>query len=206
MNAVDTKPNWAPKPYTQGQADLIKTMMAERGISTATLLKVFPSRPATFADGSKVVGWLKGLPLADKKCSACGEPKGQLAHPCGLMPKPSQPTAPQAWDDITDGNYALPYNGKTHFYRVSRREGKGKWAGRTFVNVQERASDELYRVPFKRGLAIMHSIREYGVEASHKLFSEVMDQCWHCTKSIGDEDNPYKVHGLGPVCGPKIMG
>jgi hypothetical protein len=33
-----------------------------------------------------------------------------------------------------------------------------------------------------------------------------MDSCWHCFKDIGDETNPYKPHGLGPVCGPKVMG
>lgn len=184
MNASDTKPSWAPRPYTQNQANLIKTMMAERGITTETLVKVFPERPKYEADARKVIEWLKGIEVA-----------------------PSQPSSPQAnWDDITDGNYALPYNGKTHFYRVTRRDGKGKWVGRTFVNVQERASDELYRVPFKRGLAIMHSIREYGVKESHLLFSTELGQCWHCLKGLTDENNPYKPHGLGPVCGPKIMG
>lgn len=116
-------------------------------------------------------------------------------------------STPLNWDDITDGNYALPYQGKTHFYRVSRKEGKGKWAGRTFVNVQERASDELFKIEDrKRQVAILFSIREFGPAASHLLFSEVMDSCWHCLRSIGDETNPYKPYGLGPVCGPKVMG
>ena len=186
-NAQDTKPNWAPKPYSQNQANLITKLVAEKGISKETFLAQFPARPETFEDGSKIISWLYEQSKAN----------------------PSQPSSPQVnnWDDITDGNYALPYKGKTHFYRVSRKEGKGKWVGRTFVNVQERASDELYRIEDrKRQTAILHSIREYGVEESHLLFSQVMDKCWHCLKSIGDETNPYKVHGLGPVCGPNIMG
>lgn len=188
--AADKRPTWQPRPYTQNQADLIKLMMSERDITAEQLFAVFPERPTTFDEGSKVIGWLKA------------QTKTVAASPA------STPQAkPNTWDDVTDGNYALPYNGKTHFYRVSRKEGKGKWAGRTFVKVQERASDSLYEIEGRsRQLAILHSIREYGVEASHKLFAEVMEQCWHCTKSIGDETNPYKPHGLGPVCGPKVMG
>jgi hypothetical protein len=189
--ARDSRPSWEVRPYSPGQNELIKNMMAERSITPAMLLKVFPTRPATFADGRKVIEWLKG----------------QAKAVSGTPSQPSAPQAPNTWEDITDGNYALPYNGKTHFYRVSRKAGKGKYEGRTFVNVQERASDMLFRIDNRaRQVAILHSIREYGAEASHLLFAEVMDSCWHCFKDIGDETNPYKPHGLGPVCGPKVMG
>lgn len=158
-------------------------------ISLQELTAAFPNRPVTSEDTTAIVQWM----VARRR---------EMTS----TPTPSSPQGQPNWDDITDGNYALPYNGKVHFYRVSRREGKGKWAGRTFINVQERASDDLYRVPFKTGLAIMYRIREYGVEASHLLFSTELGQCWHCLKSLTDDTNPYKQYGLGPVCGPKIMG
>jgi hypothetical protein len=112
------------------------------------------------------------------------------------------------YDDITNGNYAYERDGKTHFYRISRSEGKGQYAGRTFLNIQERASGELFNVrgawPVRR--AILDAIRTAGVEASHVMYAERLGRCWHCNLALTDDDNPYKVHGLGPVCGPKVMG
>lgn len=111
--------------------------------------------------------------------------------------------------DITDGNYAIVREGKTHFYRVTRKAGKGQYAGRTFTNLQERASDSLFRVegPWPVRKAILNAIREAGVEASHLLYSSALSRCWHCNITLTDDrDNPYHAHGLGPVCGPKVMG
>lgn len=199
--AQDTRPEWA---LVNDAIKLIGRTMRQEGISPEAMRVAFPNRPKTMSECAKVAAWV-GIQIKAKTASVA----------------PTQPSSPQGsravkeqvkstmlnWDDITDGNYAFPYKGKTHFYRVSRREGKGKWAGRTFVNVQERASDELYRIDDrKRQTAILHSIREHGVTASHLLFSTEMGQCWHCLKSLTDETNPYKVHGLGPVCGPKVMG
>lgn len=206
--AQDSKPRWQPKPYTQGQADLIKTMMTERGITTDVLRTVFPSRPSSAADASKVIEWLKAQPRADQTCPYCGDPKGQLRHACRLMSqvKPIAKAAPN-WDDIPDGNYAYEYHGKTHFYRVSRKAGRGKYAGRTFVNVQERASSVLYPVDdYKQRAAILHSIRENGPEACGLLFAERLGKCRFCFEDLTDEDNPYKSRGAGPVCGPKRLG
>lgn len=107
--------------------------------------------------------------------------------------------------DICDGNYAYLYNGKTHFYRVTRVEGKGKWEGRTFINVQERASDELYKVyDYNMKKSILAEIRNQGIETSQKMFAERLGRCWRCGKTLTDEFNPYKSQGLGPDCGTKV--
>lgn len=120
---------------------------------------------------------------------------------------PSKP-AFDAYDDVTDGNYAIVRDGKTRFYRITRRQGKGQYAGRTFTNIQERVSEALFPVrgqwPVRK--AILDSIRTAGVVASHLLYSERLTRCWHCNILLTDDDNPYKPHGLGPVCGPKVMG
>jgi hypothetical protein len=109
-----------------------------------------------------------------------------------------------AYDDVPDGNYALDLNrDKTHFYRVSRKTRNG----RTYVNVQERASDELFKIyNWDQRKAVLEDIRAVGAEASRMMFSERLGRCWHCYISLTDENNPYKIHGLGPICGPKVMG
>ena len=186
--ARDTRPAWEPKPYTEKQAAFITKLMEVKGITPEALRSVFPSRPSSAADASKVLDWLRGLPYAEKKASS---------------PSKGAPN----WDDIPDGNYAFEYQGKTHFYRVSRKAGKGKYTGRTFVNVQERASSVLYRVDdYKRRAAILRSIREKGPEACGLLFAERLGKCRFCFEDLTDEDNPYKVRGAGPVCGPKHLG
>jgi hypothetical protein len=109
------------------------------------------------------------------------------------------------WADVVDGNYAYLYNGKTHFYRVTRVVGTGKWAGRTFINVQERASDELYKIyDYAMKKAVLTTIRETGVAISQKMFAEKLGRCWRCGKLLTDELNPYKDAGLGPDCGTKV--
>jgi hypothetical protein len=107
--------------------------------------------------------------------------------------------------DIVDGNYAYLYNGKTHFYRITRVAGKGKWEGRTFINVQERASDELYKIyDYNMKKSVLAEIHNQGIEVSQKMFAERLGRCWRCGKSLTDEFNPYKPQGLGPDCGTKI--
>lgn len=124
---------------------------------------------------------------------------------------PAAPVKPayDAYDDVTDGNYAIVRAGKTHFYRITRRAGRGQYEGRTFTNIQERASDELFPVrgPWAQRKAILDSIRTAGVEASHVLYAEKLGACWRCNKTLTDDTgNPYRPYGLGPDCGPKVMG
>lgn len=131
------------------------------------------------------------------------------SHP--ITAQVAAPVAPKFDDyaDVTDGNYAIVTAGKTHFYRITRREGRGQYVGRTFTNIQERASAELFPVrgAWAMRKAILDGIRTDGVTASHLLYSERLTRCWHCNILLTDDTtNPYHVHGLGPVCGPKVMG
>lgn len=109
------------------------------------------------------------------------------------------------YEDIANSNYAYEYNGKTHFYRVTREQGTGKWAGNTFIKVQERASDDLYKI-YNREMkkAILEKIREIGPEQCRINFAERLGCCARCGKTLTDEFNPYKSIGLGPDCGTKI--
>lgn len=121
---------------------------------------------------------------------------------------PGKPTF-DAYNDITDGNYAVVRAGKTHFYRITRKAGKGQYAGRTFLNIQERASEELFPVrgAWHTRKAVLDSIRSAGVAESHLLYSERLTRCWHCNILLTDDTtNPYRPYGLGPICGPKVMG
>jgi len=119
---------------------------------------------------------------------------------------PAKP-AFDAYDDITDGNYAVERAGKTHFYRITRSEGKGQYAGRTFINIQERASDALFPVrgawPVRK--SVLDSIRTTGVESAHLMYADRMGMCWHCNRPLTDDTgNPYRKFGVGPICGPKL--
>jgi hypothetical protein len=128
------------------------------------------------------------------------------AHAAPTTAAPAKP-AFDAYDDVTDGNYAVERAGKTHFYRITRREGKGQYVGRTFINIQERASDELFPVrgawPVRK--SVLDSIRTAGVQAAHLMYADRLGMCWHCNRTLTDDvHNPYRKFGVGPVCGPKL--
>lgn len=200
--------NTTPYAWTKEDIDLaIKTIggvCKDSGVNLEDLRKAFPNRPTSGQDIAKITKWVSEYIKAAKATTASlTEQATSPATPAPAQAKPRFVTA----EMLPEGNYALPFDGKTHFYRVSHKAGKGKWAGTTFVNVQERASDELYPIENrKREGAIKWAILDYGFEASRMLFAEKLGQCWHCTRSLTDEENPYKSHGLGPVCGPKVMG
>lgn len=132
--------------------------------------------------------------------------KSARTAPAAAAPAPVKP-AYDAYTDVTDGNYAIVREGKTHFYRITRREGRGQYAGRTFINIQERSSDELFPV---RGAwavrkSILDGIRAAGVDASHLMYADRLGMCWHCNRTLTDDvHNPYRKFGVGPVCGPKL--
>lgn len=133
---------------------------------------------------------------------------GEIVVSIPDAPAPVETKKYDAYEDVTDGNYAYKTDGKTHFYRITRKEGKGQYAGRIFINVQQRVSDEL--IPVRGWIqksCVLNAVRAAGPEASHLMYSARLSRCWHCNISLTDDrDNPYHKHGLGPVCGPKVMG
>jgi hypothetical protein len=125
---------------------------------------------------------------------------------------PAAPAAePRRFDDfadVPDGNYAIMRDREADhvdFYRVSREQGKGKWAGRTFVKVQERAGGELYPIePKGRQFAILREIREAGPKASAELYATKERRCYACNTQLTDPTSRAEL--IGPECKRKGRG
>lgn len=121
----------------------------------------------------------------------------------------SQPTGTWKADMIekvmgtwSEGNFAIEEQGKTRFYRISRR-GKNSRRPGTW-KIQERVSDSLF--PRSDGLLskVCPEIMAMGVKASALMFFERMHMCSKCGRSLTDDTgNPYYAMGLGPECGGK---
>jgi hypothetical protein len=121
-----------------------------------------------------------------------------------LCPKKSAraPQKAQEWRKLAEatpvGRYALPTGpgqDKTHFYRLSERNG--------FYKLQEQASDALYDVELKNYAEILRAIAEFGIERSGRLYAEMIGSCRRCGRTLTDENNPYKEIGYGPDCGAR---
>lgn len=190
MIAQDTRPTWQAKPYSENQAKLIKTMAAERGISTEQILAVFPKRPTTFAEGGQVINWLKAQP---KAASPAPAPQGGNTHTVAKIPVGKRGY----------GYYAIPAGelgfAKPHFFRVKTARGTG------FQYLDEKASDELYPVRGARRAEIMAYLAAND-KAAGALYGQLIGNCRFCHKDLTDETNPYKQLGAGPDCGPKYLG
>jgi hypothetical protein len=173
--ATDSRPAWQPKPYSENQAALIKTLVAERGITTEQFLQVFPQRPATFADGRKVIQWLLS------------------------QPKKTTPT-PSSSQSVADGFYAIPAGelgyDKPHFFRVKN----GRKPGVVFLD--EQASDDLHRVPYANRKDILTYLAANAKEARAR-YGQLIGRCARCRRTLTDHSNPYFTQGLGPECGGK---
>lgn len=186
VTARDSQPAWKPKPYSQNQADLIKKLMAERGITPATLFAQFPQRPTTFAEGSEVIGWLMKQAKVEK------------AEGGKTYTAPKLTTGKRGY-----GYYAIPAGvlgyEKPHFFRVHDAKGTG------FQYLDEKASDDLYPVRGARRAEIMKWLAANEKQAG-ALYGQLIGNCRFCHKDLTDENNPYKSLGAGPDCGPRYLG
>ena len=100
---------------------------------------------------------------------------------------------------VPDGRYAANIAGsKVRFFLI--KEAKG------YVKISEYASDVLYPRTWGEYAPILAQIIEDGVEAAGRRFGDEMDMCRKCGRDLTDTDNPYKVYGYGPDCGPRAMG
>ena len=181
------------KPATDGQKAMIRKIRNMKATEVNPIITDAEIEELKFADIGELKNLIFSLPWPAKKAAQ------EISKPAAEVKKFDD------YADVVNGNYAYAYNGKAHFYRVTREEGKGKWAGTTFINVQERASDELFRVyGYDMKKSILSEIRKAGISESQKLFAEKLGRCWRCGKSLTDELNPYKDQGLGPDCGTKV--
>lgn len=100
---------------------------------------------------------------------------------------------------VPDGRYAANVEGgKVRFFLI--KEAKG------FVKISEYASDDLYPRQWGEYAKILGAVIEAGVEEAGRRFGDEMGQCRKCGRALTDEENPYKVYGFGPDCGPRAMG
>lgn len=180
------------KPATDAQKNMIRNLRDKKATAENPIISDEQIEALTMGEVSIWKDKIWNMPWPAKKVNA-------------EAAKTSQASSYDMFADIADANYAYEYNGKTHFYRVSRVEGTGKWTGQTFIKVQERASDELYKIyDYKMRKAVLTTIREIGPEACRIMFAERLGCCARCGKTLTDEFNPYKSIGLGPDCGTKI--
>lgn len=95
------------------------------------------------------------------------------------------------------GHYALPgaEAGAWEFYVV--REGKGKWAGRTFVNRYR--SDYTDRLTAGQQSAIMGRIAA-DVETAGQAFARETRHCRRCARRLTDIPTAERNGGWGPEC------
>jgi uncharacterized protein DUF6011 len=95
---------------------------------------------------------------------------------------------------VDAGRYAIMDNGVLKFYRVTK--GKGRWAGRTFVDVQ--ASDDFHPIRDRAHRdAILVAIADAPMQAMVRYGHE-LGVCGKCGRTLTDESS--RAAGIGPVC------
>lgn len=95
---------------------------------------------------------------------------------------------------VAEGRYAVEHEGVLKFFRITK--GKGRWEGRTFIEVQ--ASDDRWPVrnPAKRQ-EILELIAENPVEAAVRYGVE-LGSCHRCGRTLTDATS--RELGIGPDC------
>ena len=95
---------------------------------------------------------------------------------------------------VKPGRYAIVEDGVTKFFRIT--EGKGRWAGRTFIEAQ--ASDDHFPVrnPERRA-EILKAIATNPLEAEQRYGRE-LGKCSRCGRTLTDETS--RAYGIGPDC------
>lgn len=100
---------------------------------------------------------------------------------------------------VPNGRYAANIAGsKVRFFLIKETKG--------YIKISEYASDTLYPRTWGEYVGILEQVIADGIEAAGRRFGDEMDMCRKCGRDLTDEDNPYKVFGYGPDCGPRAMG
>lgn len=97
---------------------------------------------------------------------------------------------------IPNGHYAITFtNGVTRFFKVNTPT-KGKWAGRTFLDIQ--ASDDYYPVRDAAKRATVLSQITLDPMAASAAYGRQIGSCGVCGRTLTDETS--RAQGIGPVC------
>lgn len=186
------------KMATEGQINYITGLATKRDTSTAsgaartTMERVLAGTAVTFADASAAIDSLKLCQYKeDAPTEATRNADQDRKELADLLAK------------VPNGRYAVDIDGKVHFYVV--KDAKNL-SGRKYRTVKEKASEQLYRMYRPQQIAALRKIIEAGLEAAGLLYATTLSECRRCGRELTDTDNPYKVYGYGPDCGPKVMG
>lgn len=110
-------------------------------------------------------------------------------------PTPAEPTSTEAPEE---GRYAVEHEGVLKFYRVSN--GKGRWAGRTFLEVQ--ASDERYPIRSAATKAEIFALILANPLEAAKRYGQELGACHRCGRTLTDATS--RELGIGPDCRSKL--
>lgn len=100
---------------------------------------------------------------------------------------------------VAPGYYAVERAGTLYFYKIV--EGKGRWAGRTFVN-RYRSDDEV-RVSHTEAADVRRIIAA-DPEAAGKRFAAELTRCRRCSRMLTDLPTAEVNGGYGPECVKKV--
>lgn len=185
-------------PATDRQIDYLKGLAEKRDYSTASadtkaaVQHVLDGGSLTYRDARRVLDEMVLMPAKPRDEQPRGEGGSVYVELTELLAK------------VPNGGYAVEVDGKTHFYVVKNAKTP---TGRKFRTVRERASDTLHKMYKNQQVAALRAIEAAGQEAARMMYSERLGACWKCTRTLTDDTgNPYRPYGLGPDCGPKVMG
>lgn len=99
---------------------------------------------------------------------------------------------------VQPGRYAIREDGVVKFFRVT--EGKGRWAGRTFVEAQASDDHHAIRNPQRRA-EILAAIAENPLEAE-LLYGRELGRCSRCGRTLTKESS--RAYGMGDDCRSKL--
>lgn len=100
---------------------------------------------------------------------------------------------------VPNGRYAIEHEGTLKFYKVNTPT-EGRWAGRTFVEVQ--ASDELYPVRDQATRQFILASIADDPQAAMLRYGQEIGSCGHCGRTLTNEES--RQYGIGPICRGKM--
>lgn len=185
-------------PATDRQIDYLKDLAAKRdyskaSVDTKTIVEhVLGGGALSYRNARRALDEMVIMPAKPREEQPSGEGGSVYVELAELLEK------------VPNGGYAVELEGKTHFYVVKNAKTP---AGRKFRTVRERASDTLHKMYKNQQVAALRAVLEVGLEEARMTYSTRLGACWKCCRSLTDDTgNPYRVYGLGPDCGPKVMG
>jgi hypothetical protein len=218
-NEAATRPAWTPTMANEGQNKYVQGLSEKRdyrfswdkSVDVAHFLSVEVShllwnflkgKPLTSKEASLVIDDLKAAPRrANVPVSPAPAGAGTAEGSPAVAGYTAKMKALRA--DVPDGRYAVnvPEYGqdKLQFFRVSTND-KG------YTRITQYVSEARNPVQWSQYVKVLGAIKDEDPEKARITFAAELGRCWRCGLQLTDTHNPYKPFGLGPDCGPKVMG